>query len=216
MSLSYFQQFSSTFELAKLYIIGKLRSSDTNPRIVKAQLLPKFIDYTSKLKSKTIEIYPLDIITIPEELKTCGQLTLFIEYTHNYQTYIYPLIYPDDKGLPFPPGKYEMTFHYSSPDEPRTPLSAVLKGKTSTKELDVYDAVMKFIGPNNDFFVSNGLVLNVCVIAEWIGWRNDGNWILEIMDDMGEVNIFDPNDILCLPKHKYNQPTPIQTTSNGV
>lgn len=213
MSLSYFQQFYSTFETMKLYIIGKLRSSDTRPRIVKAQLLPKFIDCSSKLKSKS-EIYPWSLITIPDELKNCGKLTLFIDYTHNYQTYTYPLFYPDDADLPFPPGTYEMAFHYKGTDESRLPLSAVLKDKKSMAVLDVYDTVMKFIGPNNDFFVSNGLMLTTRVIAEYIGWRNDGNWILEIEDDMGEQNVFDPNDILCLPKYKFNNNN--TTANNGM
>lgn len=217
MSLSYFQQFASTFELVKLYIVGKLRSHDTSPYVVKAHYIPGFVDYTAKLQKShraaaKKEIYPLSLIkpNIPDNVKNCGEGTLFVEYTHDHQTYVYPLRYPDDESVPFPPGSYEMTFTYSDNDtETRTPLSAVLKRKDNNQtELDVYDDLMKFMGPNNDFFVSNGLMLNVYLLAEWIGWRNDGKWVLEVMDDMGEEHVFDPEDILCLPKSKYNRPPP--------
>lgn len=210
MSLTYFQQFFSTFEFVKLYIMGKVRSVDTTPQIVQAKIIPCFNDYTVVLRDKhraKKEILPLDVIksSIPDNVKNCGELTLFIEYTHNHHSFVYPLRFPDDSDLPFPPGSYEMTFNYNGTSEIRIPLTATLKGKDDTKELDVYDVVMKFIGPNNDFFVSNGLMLNACLVAEWVGWRNDGKWTLEIMDDSGETNIFDPTDIICLPKNKYNR-----------
>jgi hypothetical protein len=207
--------FYAMFGLLKVYLVGKMRATNPGPTILSARFIPGFIDVTSKLRDlhrRNGEILPLSLVdTLPTPLKSCGEVTLFIEYWFQQRTYLYPLRFPNEKDIPFPPGKFSTETIYAdntSPipsDEVRSPISAYIKSVDSTAELDVYEEVMKFMGPSGDFFYSNGLLLNVYLVAEWVGWRNNGKWVLKIEDEMGDEYVYHPLDILCIPWNRYNR-----------